>query len=418
MTSDPKLPTSDEEQPESSPAPAKKAKTGGAGRKKRPGASTKTAARRDEADEAEGDGEAEEAEETAEAGAEEGEGEGAEAEEAAAPPNRHERRRRKAKGGEDDVRDRNARLRQQLRQKRAEADRVNLTPLTTGEMVDDVLARTMASLGKWARRNANNIQTALGVLLLAGGAYGVYHWRTTSTTEESSTLLFQGVSADRGRVLEKDAPAPKADEEVYPVYRDPSERITTALASYHTVAQKFDGSGAGMLARLGEAGMLLDKRAYDEAFKAYSDVRGSALGQADVDVKGRAIEGVGFALEGKGDADGAIKAFHDLESVAGFKELALYHQARLSAAKGDKAKALEFVRSGREALAAAAPEGKAQRAFVSEALDELHRSLDPASAPPKLPMGGLGAPGGPQISPQDLLRLQEQLKNASDKGTP
>jgi hypothetical protein len=409
---EPKPPTSDADEPESArepavPAKKRRAPAGASPGRKRPRAAEEASAASDDADEAEGE------EESDAEGEEEGEGEGAEAKEAAAPPNRHERRRRKVKGDDEDVRDRNARLRQQLRQKRAaESERVNLAPLTTSEMVDDALARGMASFGKWARKNANNIQTALGVLILAGGAYGIYSWRTTSNTEESSSALFQGVSADRGRVLEKDAPAPKAEEEIYPVYRDPNERITTALAAYRATTEKFSGSGTAILARLGEAGVLLDKRSYDDALKAYTDVRGSALGQADLDVKGRAIEGVGFALEGKADHEGALKAFHELESVAGFKELALYHQARLSAAKGDKAKALEFVRSARESLAAATPEAKAQRAFVSEAIDELHRSLDPASAPPKMPLGGLGGPGGPQISPEDLMRLQEQLKGA------
>ncbi len=420
MTSEPKPPTSDADEPEPGPEPAAKATRAapaGAKRARREGAAEASAPPAAAADDdAEGD-EADDGE--AEAAAEE-EGEGAEAKEAAAPANRHERRRRKVKGEGDETRDRNARLRQQLRQKRAEAERVNLTPLTTSEMVDDVVARSVASFGKWARRNANNIQTALGILIVAGGAYGIYQWRTTSAAEDASAALFQGVFADRGRVLEKDAPATKPDEEIYPSVRDPNERINNALAAYRTTAQKFDGSGAAILARLGEAGILLDKRAYDDALKAYTDVRGSALGQADPDVKGRAIEGVGFALEGKGDRDGALKAFHDLESAAGFKELALYHQARLHAAKGDKAKALELVRSAREAIAAAAPDGKAQRAFVSEALDELHRSLDPASAPPKMPvgggLGGLGGPGGPQISPEDLMRLQEQLKGMGDKG--
>ncbi|HEU4536476.1 MAG TPA: hypothetical protein VFS00_20265 [Polyangiaceae bacterium] len=412
---EPKPPTSDADEPESAREPAAPAKRRApakpAAGRRRPPAEAASAGD----DEAEGDDEADDEAEgdEGEAGAEGAEGEGAEAKEAAAPPNRHERRRRKVRGDDgDDVRDRNARLRQQLRQKRAEAERVELAPLTTGEMVDDALARGMASFGKWARRNANNIQTALGLLLLAGGAYGVYSWRTTSNTEASSAALFQGVAADRGRVLEKDAPAPKPEEEIYPVYRDPNERVTTALAAYRATAQQFDGSGAAILARLGEAGMLLDKRDYDGALKAYTDVRGSALGQADVDVKGRAIEGVGFALEGKGDSEGALKAFHELEAVAGFKELGLYHQARLSAVKGDKAKALELVRTTREALTALTPEGKAQRTFVSDALDELHRSLDPASAPPKLPIGGLGGPGGPQISPEDLMRLQEQLRGA------
>jgi hypothetical protein len=407
--SEPKPPTDAADEPESTPTPAAKAKPGAA----------KAAAKADapaprEGDDEEGDDEAEAEGDEAE------EGEGAEAKEPAPPPpNRHERRRRKVKGEDDDVRDRNARLRQQLRQKRAEAERVNLDPLTTSEMIDDVMARGLASFGKWARRNANNLQTAIGILILAGGAFGTYAWYTTSSSEKASSALFQGVLADRGRVLEKDAPAPKPDEEPpYPVYRDPNERYDTALAAYRTTAQKFDGTGAATLARLGEAGILLEKRAYDDAFKAYTDVRSSALGQADIDVKGRAIEGVGFALEGKGDHDGALKAFHDLEGVTGFKELALYHQARLNVIKGDKAKALDLVRSARELLAAAAPDVKAQRAFVSDALDELLRSLDPAGAPPKMPFGGFGGPGGPQISPQDLMRLQEQLRNAGDKGTP
>ena len=413
MTSEPKPPTSDADEPESAPEPAAKAlRDVPVGAPKRPRA--EAAAARDEADEGDDASDEGEAGDKAEDG--EGGGEGAEAKDSAPPPNRRERRRRKAKGDDDDVRDRNARLRQQLARKRAEADRANLTPLSTGEMVDDVLARGMASFSKWATRNAGGIMAAFGLLIVAGGAYGVYSWRADSNAAEASSSLFQGVLADRGRVLEKDAPAPKPDEEVYPSFRDPNERINNALAAYRTTAQKFDGSGAAILARLGEAGVLLDKRAYDEALKAYTDVRGSALGQADVDVKGRAIEGAGFALEGKGDRDGALKAFHDLEGVAGFKELALYHQARAHAAGGDKPKALELVRAARESLAALPPETKAHRAFVSEAVDELHRSIDPASAPPKMPAGGLGGPGGPQISPEDLMRLQEQLKGAGDKG--
>jgi len=93
------------------------------------------------------------------------------------------------------------------------------------------------------------------------------------------------------------------------------------------------------------------------------DVKGSPLAQADSEVKGRALEGLGFAYELKAVLDApqkdkhlgdAIKEFKELENtdVSGFKELGMYHQGRVYETKGEKDKAIEELKSLHERLAA------------------------------------------------------------------
>src|SRR5690606_4616395 len=73
-----------------------------------------------------------------------------------------------------------------------------------------------------------------------------------------------------------------------------------------------------------------------------------------------ALEGIGFAYELKALAapaekethlDAALEAFRELENaveVKGFKELAIYHQARVLTNKGEKDKAKELLLSLKE----------------------------------------------------------------------
>ena len=56
--------------------------------------------------------------------------------------------------------------------------------------------------------------------------------------------------------------------------------------------------------------------------------------------------------KGKGDLDGALKAFRELENTdtRGLKELGMYHQARILFAKGDTDKPTELLKGARERL--------------------------------------------------------------------
>ena len=337
-------------------------------------------------------------------------------EEEKAVENRRERRRKKKQPLGDDapVRDRNKRVRNQLTRSRNEER--DATPLTTGEMVDDAFARGVAGAGKWFRQNSSLVQY-IGLAAIVGGiAWGVYSWRSTSTSESSSADLMYGVLADRGRVL-ADAPPKKDDEiEILPTFKTEEQRETVALAEYRKVEKEHPSTGAASLARLGEAGILLDKGSWDESLAAYREIKASPLGNADPDVRGRSMEGIGFALEAKGDVDGAVKAFRELDSVAekGFPVLALYHQARLAWGKGDKDAAASALKDAREKLKAD-PEEK-NLVYLKNVIDELQRQVDPSAvpkAPPRMPSAGSGPEGG--MSMEDLQKLQEQIKGMQEK---
>ena len=360
------------------------------------------------------DGEpSEEAAEGDEAGAEAASDEAA-AEDAEEPikENRRERRRKK-KRPDGEGRDRNARVRDQLLKKKIEAEKP-LDPLTTGEMVDDAFARGVAATGKWLRTNASLVQYAVLAIVVGGIGYGVYYWRTSTAAEGATSTFVAGVTADRGHV-DPDAKPPKPDEEEdAPTFKTADERANAALTAYRKVETEASGSGTAILAKLGEAGILLDQHKWDDALAAYRTVKASPLAAADADVRGRAMEGAAFALEGKGDRDGALKAFKEIETaqVKGFIELSQYHQARLLWKKGDKEASLAMIKAANERLKTS--DASRSFAYLKGVLEDLHRQVDPASAPKKSALGG-----GPdkQMSMEELQRLQEQIQKQIEKSS-
>lgn len=313
--------------------------------------------------------------------------------------------------------DRNQDVKKQLLKKRTEATRRKV-PLAPGEMVDDALARGMAGTGRWLRTNFATIQWVIvGAVVVAIG-YGVYDYRANKKAEAASSELIKGTVAEKGRISGATASKPEEDlpDDPTPVFKSVDERRDTALASYRKVTSSYPGSGAAILARLGEAGVLLDKRNWDGALAAYRDVKASPLATVDASVRGAALEGIGLALEGKGQVDEALKAFHELEgtNMIGQKELGLYQQARILFAKGDTDKAKELLTSARERIkkessGSSPPQGGESHpfGFLESQVDDLLRRIDPTavpSAPPPRSGGGKG------MSAEDMQRLQEQLQ--------
>lgn len=279
-------------------------------------------------------------------------------------------------------------------------------------MVDDALSRAAHGSLKWAQSNVAKIGAGLLVVALGGLGYLVYEWRSGSEAQAASVELGRAVLKQRGYVSE----TPRTDDETRdptPTFKTREERTEAALASYRAVASKHKGTGAGMLARLGEAGVLLDKRDLDGALAAFGEVKDSPLGKADVDVRARALEGIGFALEEKGDIDGAIKSFRELENtdVRGFRELGMFHQARLLVGKGEVDKAKELAKTARERLQQ--PSETKPFTYLENAVTDLLRQIDPSAVPDSPSIGGR------QLSAEDIRRLQEEfqrrVKEAQEK---
>lgn len=309
--------------------------------------------------------------------------------------------------------DRNKDIKNKLLKKKEE-DAQRRAGLAPGEMVDDALARGMASFIRWLRDHTALMQGAVVVAILAGAGYAYYQHRVEKRAEEVSSALFKGVRSDLGKVT----PSPKTEEEAMqdpaPSWRSPEDRRTAALVSYRKAMTTAQGSGAAILARLGEAGLLFEQKNWDGAITALREVKASPLAKADASVRGRAADMEGLALEAKGDLDGALKAFREVQNtdLRGLKELGMYEQARVLYGRGDTAGAKNLLVSVREKLhpkseetAAAGPSAEQRMfPFLSSQVDDLLRRIDPSSV-----TTGAGRAGG-KMSPADLERLQEQFK--------
>jgi hypothetical protein len=310
--------------------------------------------------------------------------------------------------------DRNQNVKKQLLKKREDAVKKKI-PLAPGEMVDDALARGFASTGRWLKKNFGAIQWAIVAAIVAGAGYAAWDHRSIKRSEAASGELIKGTVAEKGRIAASTSkPEETPSDDPTPTFKTVDEKRDTALASYRKVTSTYPGSGAAILARLGEAGVLLDRRNWEGALVAYRDVKGSPLAAVDPAVKGAALEGIGLALEGKGDADEALKAFKDLEAtnITGQKELGQYHQARLLLAKKDADKAKELLKSARDGIKKAAGSSSPAMGeshpfnFLERQVDDLLRRIDPSAVPPPAPPGGAGQ----SMSAEERQRLNEMIQ--------
>ena len=365
-----------------------------------------------EEEQAEDEGDEEEEED------DEGEGEGEEEE----PP---------AKTKSAKIRDRNQRVRAQAAaRRRARRDKERAAQaaggLDTSEMVDDALARSTHAASKWLRANFKWVQWIVIALIAGGIGWQIYSWRTSKTSATASDLLLGAVLAENGRIGD-----PKAAEDPNelgvvdprPIFETEAQRSEAAEKAYIEAAAKRPGSGTSILAELGLAGVLLDRGKWDEAKAKYESVKATPLAQHDVDVRGRAIEGIGMCLEAKKDTDGALKAYRELENTdaPGLKELGMYHQARLHYAKGEKDKAKELVEKVIEKTKPEKPRGFGQPpGYLEQRAKDLLAKIDPEAA--KKASSPLGLPGGEgaNVDEETLKLLKEVIGEAGGEipGSP
>jgi tetratricopeptide (TPR) repeat protein len=293
---------------------------------------------------------------------------------------------------------------------------------------DPLIDRTV-KLSEWAKQNQKVVQMVGGLLFVALIAVAGFLYYQNKRETEASAMLSKAVEAQTARIGEP----PKDEDEDTGVkyYKTIDARRDAALEKYREVQAKFAGTGAAILARLAEGSLLLDKRQADAALTAFQDVKNSPLAAADVEVKGRALEGIGFAYELKAQAapnekdrhlDAALEAFKELENAAdgakGLKEMAMYHQARVLQNKGDKEKAKELLVSLKErlnkteeALSPGLPLPTPFPYLKEVAMDRLH-SIDPEGHPKSQMIPG----GGVNLTPAQLKKMMEDMANQQKGG--
>lgn len=301
----------------------------------------------------------------------------------------------------DQIRDRNARLRAQAaEERRAKREREKAAVavpvgLDAGERMDDLFVRTTHAATVWLRGNFKWLQWVVIVGVTAGLGTQTYRYVSKSKAAKSTDALAVGLNAETGTVRpastdESKSLSPELEQlDPRPVYDSESAKLTAAEQGYRKAITSYGASGAGLLARLGLAGVLYDQQKWDEALEQYRAVRASELAKKDPDVLGRCLEGIGLSLEGKGDREGALQAFRELTNQEGAPSLAtlgLYHQARILVAQGQKDKAKELLGKAKERLDKASQEagkgegGPRQPGFIGESVKMLLARIDPTTA--------------------------------------
>ena len=287
---------------------------------------------------------------------------------------------------------------------------------------------------QWIKGHQQVFGVLVAVVVLGVGGALVWTYRQNKEEAEGSALLAQGFADEHGHVSEKedeDDDGSRA-KQLYPTFKSIAERRGAALAKYREVEGRYPGTGAAILARLAEAGLLLDQGDAKGAIAAYDDVKSSPLSLADPEVRGRALEGVGFARELLAQTDSAsqdkhlddaLAAFKALEQVdvKGFRELGMYHQARVLQAKGDKTKALEILKEVYKRVTE--PGENHPFSYLEFVVEDRLREMDPAALPPKAAKKMGSGPGGnldmsdPKV--QELIRqLQQQAQQKGNAPTP
>lgn len=269
---------------------------------------------------------------------------------------------------------------------------------------DALMTATLRAM-EWAQKRRKQLIYAFaGIVGIGGIAYGVYFYRA-HREEKASAVLARGVTAELAPIK-----TGEEDPEIarrLKFYANEAEKQTEALAAFSEARQQYGDTGPGILARLGEAGVHLDKRDWDQAIAAYTEVKNTSLAAADASIRLRCVEGLGYAKEGKGLLDDARAAYQELGNIDGKagKPLGLYHQARIDLAKGDKTAAIEKLKTAREAIEAP---GAPSSTYLKGQIDKVLGRLDPSAVPKAAPPPG-GIPGMPQGAGPGGKLTKEQI---------
>lgn len=190
------------------------------------------------------------------------------------------------------------------------------------------------------RKPAIAAAVALGVVLVGAAIFNVWDQSRRVSYSENLARAQKIASAELlGDATNSKDEASKSD---VPRFKTAEERSNAVLKELDTFLSGGGPRGLKNEARLMKGATLLDLGRADDALKSYQDAVNDKL---DARLLFLAYEGMGYAHEAKGDVDQALSAFGKLdEAAAGFqgfyKERALYHRARLTAAKGDKSAAV------------------------------------------------------------------------------
>ncbi|MEN9797649.1 MAG: hypothetical protein RL653_1345 [Pseudomonadota bacterium] len=189
----------------------------------------------------------------------------------------------------------------------------------------------------WLQANEKTVALGVAGVLVAGLGVGIVNWAGRRSDEKSARELGAALKPlERGVDVTGFAAAGATDPSTVP-FKSQAEKDQAVVESLEAFRNGHSGSPAAATAGLPLAQSQLRLGKYDEALAAFDAFLASA--KAGDPLRSAALEGRGYAYEGKGQLDKAYEAFAQLskENSTPFLEgMGPYHQARVLLAQGKK----------------------------------------------------------------------------------
>lgn len=201
----------------------------------------------------------------------------------------------------------------------------------------DAFQQRGGELSSWLIARRKTVVTAVVVTLVAcfGLALASY---VSSRSEAAASKKLGGALAVLERPVEATPTGtPEPGKEPFKTEKEKEAAAAKVLADFRS---ENPGSRAAAVAALALGQTRLREGKADEALTLYDEYLKAAT--VDDPLRAAALEGRGYALEAKGDFDGAIGAFGRLaeENKTDFmKGMGLYHRGRMLSLKGQKEEA-------------------------------------------------------------------------------
>lgn len=340
-----------------------------------------------------------------------------------AETDKRSRRERRAEANgtqQDEIKDRNQRLRAEAIARRKSERKKDLSAaraegLAPAERVDDALVRGADGATRLMRDNFKWLQWVF-VLGLAGSmAYLVFDYRRGVDREARGEKVAAALDAVSGR-LTSATPVTPSDRNLVdtrPEFESQEKKLEAALGRFTDLTKSKDPE-LRLLGLLGRAGVFYDQQKFADARTAYEDVFKNPLSAQFLELRVRAAEGIVLCHEAEGRFDDAAKAAGVLRELGGqAADLGALHASRIAYQKGDLPAAKESLTKLLEKIAKKRA-ADAPPTYIEAAARELQKSVDPAGAAAAAAADAAKSGG---ITPEQLEELKRQFE-AMQKSAP
>ncbi len=189
----------------------------------------------------------------------------------------------------------------------------------------DEFVQTGNKVVEWLQNHGSAVLAALGGIILLGVLASVGSWWLEQSAVRAGAALGDALELADRPVLD-DGAAAGVDDPFFGSDDEKAERVTEALEA---VRIDHAGTPAAAVATLELADRSYRAEEFDAALTSYE--RFLKETEKDNRLRFSALEGLGYALEAKGEQEKALSAFEQLTAEGGefYKPFALVHEARV-----------------------------------------------------------------------------------------